>query len=76
MNGLHTPGKMGGVLLIVAAIAAAFVIAGLERTVRTPACDIPDVSAAATTAQDASHLVRSRCLVYGKYCLGDFLRGR
>jgi hypothetical protein len=75
MNRLHINRRLALVLLLVGAMAI-MMVASLDETCETATTDTAHLSANAKPNGEKSNNVSSHCLIYGKYCLGEYLHGR
>ncbi|SIT50743.1 conserved exported hypothetical protein [Paraburkholderia piptadeniae] len=68
--------KTGPVVLVIGLFVAIIVaIATVGQTILVPAPATTGVTAVATPAHDAWRADRFHCLIHGKYCVSDVLRG-
>jgi hypothetical protein len=75
MNRWHINHRLAIVLLLVGAMAI-MMVASLYETCETATTDTVRLSANAKPNGGKSDNVSSHCLIYGKYCLGEYLHGR
>jgi hypothetical protein len=76
MNRLHIHRRMAIIPLSIGVVTLIIILATPHQTCQVPAVDVTRISADAIPHGGKPDQDPPHCLVYGKYCLGEYLHGR